>query len=306
MCRINDNGSNDPSSNSSDISSVYPGYGGGNGGSNDGGDDPSDDSSSSEDSSSDDSSDEEEDFYLSTSRLKNLDGSKNPIPSLPAGQKAARLFRLKLKTDLDGINASAIVAPDGKRIKRPKWKRHKAKSGKKYRSYKKKRKAYYEANRTILFYLRNTALSTNHNLKTQLGRITSGVEAHDYIMKEIDPVSYDIMASSADAISTYNDPKLTSTSLMIVVGFVICDNGLNSMVILSFVSFAGAGDGGSASLFVSYSVCFGDVVASSSLPVMFRCPDLYMSLGKGGWRHHGQFSVLFRWERLPRLFLYIG
>ena len=107
------NGSNDPSSNSSDISSIYPGYGGGNGGSDDGGDDPSDDSSSSEDSSSDDSSDEEDDFYLSTSRLKNLDGSKNPIPSLPAGQKAARLFRLKLKTDLDGINASAIVAPDG-------------------------------------------------------------------------------------------------------------------------------------------------------------------------------------------------
>ena len=32
-------------------------------------------------------------------------------------------------------------------------------------------------------------------------------------MKEIDPVSYDIMASSADAISTYNDLKLTSTSL---------------------------------------------------------------------------------------------
>ena len=53
----------------------------------------------------------------------------------------------------------------------------------------------------------------SHNLKTQLGRITSGVEAHDYIMKEIDPVSHDIMASSADALSTYNDLKLTSTSL---------------------------------------------------------------------------------------------
>ena len=32
-------------------------------------------------------------------------------------------------------------------------------------------------------------------------------------MKEIDPVSYDIMASSAVALSTYNDLKLTSTSL---------------------------------------------------------------------------------------------
>lgn len=141
-----------------------------------------------------------------------MDPSKNPLPPLPAQQKQVKQYFLKLQIEIDGINASCLVDLKN-RFPRPAWKRGKSKRGSKWKKYRRQRKAYDELNRGILHYIRNTAIANNHQLKTHLGRVKSGVEAFDFISRELDPISYDKMSSSADAVSAFEALKLFSTSL---------------------------------------------------------------------------------------------
>ena len=195
----------------SDIGSNPKGNGGG--GDDDGNGNSSDKSASDSDDDSSTCPSDEEELYISSRGIRYMDASKNPLPSIPAPQKQVKQYVLKLNFEIEGINASRLTEKDKEdRFQKPSWKGGKKKKGSSWRKYRKQLKIFEELDRGILHYIRCTALASNHQLKTHLGRIKSGIEAYDYILNELDPISYDKMSSSAEAVSTFEALKLTSIS----------------------------------------------------------------------------------------------
>ena len=187
--------------------------GNGGGGDDDGNGNSSDKSASDSDDDSSTCPSEEEELYISSRGIRYMDASKNPLPAIPAPQKQVKQYVLKLNFEIEGINASRLTEKDKEdRFQKPHWKGGKKKKGSSWRKYRKQLKIFEELDRGILHYIRCTALASNHQLKTHLGRIKSGIEAYDYILNELDPISYDKMSSSAEAVSTFEALKLTSIS----------------------------------------------------------------------------------------------
>jgi len=157
-------------------------------------------------------SDEDDELYISSRGVRYMDASKTPLPSIPTTQKQVKQYVLKLNFEIEGINASRLTDKVN-RFQKPSWKGHgKKRGGSKRKRYKKQLKIFEELDRGILRYIRCTALASNHQLKKHLGRIKFGIEAYDFVLGELDPISYDRMSSSADAVSTFEALQLTSTS----------------------------------------------------------------------------------------------
>jgi hypothetical protein len=177
----------------------------------DGGHDEDDGGSETSNSSSDsdsDSEDDEEYPYMSSRGSKYMDPSKNPIPSIPANQKDLKLYFLKLETEVDSINGSRLIEHNNQ-LDKPIWKRTR-KRGQKYKQYKRKVKVWEELNRSILHYIRGTALVNGHPLKAELGRLKSGVEAFDLVRTTLNPVQYNEVSSSQEALDNFMSLKLHS------------------------------------------------------------------------------------------------
>ena len=47
-------------------------------------------------------------------------------------------------------------------------------------------------------------------MSNQLAEMTSGVEAYNFVLKELHPIRRDEIASSSDALKDFNDYKFTS------------------------------------------------------------------------------------------------
>jgi hypothetical protein len=188
----------------------------GNGGDGDGDDEDDGDSTVLSDSSDDDeaSDDEEEDeLYLSSRGTKHMDAKANPLPAIPANPQKVDEYRMRLDGELHNINATSLIR-DEDRVSRPVWKESMGKKiskNKKYKKYLKRIKTWDEMNRTILHYIRGTALASGHTLKADLSRIYCGIEAYDFVMTSLDPVKYDIMTSSSEAMSNFESLELHST-----------------------------------------------------------------------------------------------
>ena len=104
---------------------------------------------------------------------------------------------MKLNFEIEGINASRLTDKVN-RFQKPSMKGNgKKKGGSKRKRYKKQLKIFKELDQGILHYIHCTPLASNHQLKTHLGRIKSGIEAYNFVLGELDPISYDRMSSSA-------------------------------------------------------------------------------------------------------------
>ena len=202
----------DPDSSSSSSDPSTPGNTGGDAPNDDGhgpDDDPSDSGSYSSDSSDEDSDDEFP--IVSDKTAGSMDnGSKNPLPSLPANKAISKAWFLKAHSEIDSINGSKLIADGDARLLKPVW-RGGRKKGSKFRRHKKRVRSWQTLDRSILKYIRNCAFESKHQLRTLLGEYKSGVAAYDFICKQLDPIQTDPLTAQNEAIETYQKLKLTSS-----------------------------------------------------------------------------------------------
>lgn len=142
-----------------------------------------------------------------------MEPKSNHMPPLGCSKSKAVDYKRRLKNELESINAHRMVDTEN-RVTRPHWrgKKHTKDQKKKYKTHKKRLKLYLEREKAILTYIRNTAFLAGHQLSNQLAEMTSGVEAYDFVMQELDPIRRDEIASSSNALKDFNDYQLTSVS----------------------------------------------------------------------------------------------
>ena len=136
------------------------------------------------------------------------------MPPLGCSKSKAVAYKRCLVNEMETINAHRLITTENCVTKPRRWKgkKHTKKQKKKYKRHKKRVKAFNEMDKALLTYIRSTAFCTGHQLSNQLAEMTSGVEAFDFIMQELDPIRRDEIASSSNALKEFNDYKLTSIS----------------------------------------------------------------------------------------------
>ncbi|GFH50717.1 predicted protein [Chaetoceros tenuissimus] len=168
------------------------------------------------DSSSDEESSDEDDddsFTMTSSKGgRYMEPKKNMMPQLGCSKSKAVAYKRCLLNEMETINAHRLVATENCVTKPRPWigKKHTKEKKKKYKHHKKRVKLFNERNNALLTYIQSTAYCAGHQLSNQLAEMTSGVEAFNFIMQELDPIRRDEIASSSNALKEFNDYKLTS------------------------------------------------------------------------------------------------
>ena len=166
----------------------------------------SDDSDTSGDLSDDDNS-------VSVGAFKLSDVANMKIPHLPIGKRDYESFMRQLMNRFAMNGSDSLIHLDTtKRTLLPTRRRTKYNKLESAKKFKRRRRLYKKRNKTILLVLKEMANNAKHYLAKDLQKFDCGVEAFDFLVQKMDPMSVDPTNENASAFEKFQKLELTAIS----------------------------------------------------------------------------------------------